>query len=150
MLCRLRDPKLIDEVLVYCVSSAALLSLWPLAWKMEKLTILRMVIALFVWDSVLTIEAAYYGNILLIAILHVITIPALLSLLYFDLIKQGKSSYTCFVCSKPILAVEQMETLSRIVEGAETKFAAHTFCLDLGRKERKVISRRNFRRGIPE
>ena len=107
-------------------------------------------IVLFVLDSVLTVEAAFYANIVFIGILHVITIPAFLSLLYLDLTKQNKDSFTCFVCSTKIGADQESETVSRVVRGIITHASAHSSCLEPGRKQKKAFSKLIFRRGIPE
>jgi hypothetical protein len=137
-----------DELLVYFLSILPFFFSLPILWRARKLTILRIVILLFVFDSLLTLEAAFYGNVVFIAILHVVTIPAFLSLLYFDLLNLSKKSFTCFICSKRILPGEDVESLSRIVEGVENKFLAHSSCLS---KERRAsISKLKFKNGIME
>lgn len=140
---------MIGELSLYAFTSAVLFLPWPFIWQARKLTILRMVILLFSWDSALTIEAAYYANIVFIGVLHVITIPAFLGLVYFDLAKQNKSLFTCFICSTQIKADEGLESVSRVVGPLETKVSVHVSCIEPGRKEKKAFSGRIFRKGIP-
>lgn len=123
---------------------------WPVLWRMRKLTILKMIILLFALDIVLTVEAALYSNIVLIAVLHIITIPALIGLIYFDLVNQHKTQFKCFVCGKLIQAVEVIETVNRTIEGKPTRVIVHTSCIHLENKEKKGISSRVFRKGIPK
>jgi hypothetical protein len=126
------------------------MSPWIILQKKHLLTTLRMILLLFILDSLLTIEAAFYSDIVLIAVLHVITVPALIGLIYLDLVQQHKSYFRCFVCDKLIQANEEIESVNRTVEGKPTRVIVHTGCIDLGRKERKGISSRVFRKGIPK
>jgi hypothetical protein len=109
-----------------------------------------MIIFLFALDSILTIEAALYSDIVLIAILHVITVPALIGLIYFDLVKEHRSYFRCFVCGKEVQADEEIETINRTVEGKPKHVIVHTECISLERTQRKRISRSIFKKGIPK
>jgi hypothetical protein len=126
------------------------MSPWPVLWKRKMLTTLRMIILLFILDTVLTIEAALYSDIVLIAVLHVITVPALIGLIYLDLVQQHKSYFKCFVCNKEIQADEEIETMKRTVKGKATHVIVHSDCIHLERKERKGISSWVFKKGIPK
>lgn len=108
-----------------------------------------MIILLFTLDMVLTIEAAFYSDIVLIAILHVITIPALFVLIYLDLIKQHNSYFRCFVCSEQIEPHEEIATIKRTEHGREIQFLVHSECIRLEAREKKSISEKVFRKGIP-
>lgn len=109
-----------------------------------------MIVLLFILDSVLTIEAALYSDILLIAFLHVVTVPALIGLIYLDLVQQHKTYFKCFICGKEIQADEEIETINRTLEGKATHVIVHTECIRLERTDRKGISSWIFRRGIPK
>ena len=109
-----------------------------------------MIVLLFILDSVLTIEAALYSDIVLIAILHVITVPALIGLIYLDLVQQHKSYFKCFICGKEIQADEEIETINRTLEGKPTHVIVHSECIRLERADRKGISSWVFRKGIPK
>ncbi|MGI0079695.1 MAG: hypothetical protein ACRECH_08725 [Nitrososphaerales archaeon] len=141
---------MIEELSLYALTSAVSFLAWPFIWREGKLTTLRMVILLFFWDIALTIEAAFYANIVFIGVLHVVTIPALLGLLYFDLLKQNKTVFTCFICSRQIRPEEEMESVTRVVRALETKVSVHVSCVEVGRRERKALSGRIFKRGIPK
>ena len=127
-----------------------MMAVWPVLWRVRKQTTLKMIILLFVLDIVLTVEAALYSNIVLIAVLHIVTIPALIGLIYFDLVNQHNTQFKCFVCGKLIQAEEEIETVSRTIEGKTTRVIVHTSCINLENKERKGISSRVFRKGIPK
>lgn len=142
--------KLVVEFYLYAFTTLASLGILPFFRRARNLTVFRIVIVLFVLDSVLTVEAAFYANIVFIGILHVITIPAFLVLLYLDLTKQSKDSFTCFVCSTKIGAEQESETVTRVVKGIKIHAYAHTSCLEPGRKQKKAFSSLIFRRGIPE
>jgi uncharacterized protein YlaI len=123
---------------------------WPILWKKQELTTLRMIVLLFILDSVLTIEAALYSDIVLIAILHVVTVPALIGLIYLDLVQQHKSYFKCFICGKQIRADEEIETINRTLEGKPIHVIVHSECIRLERTDRKGISSWIFRKGIPK
>ncbi len=123
---------------------------WPILWKVRQLSTLRMIVLLFMLDTVLTIEAAFYANVLFIAVLHVVTIPALIVLLYLDILQQHRSSFKCFMCGKQIQTAEEIETVVRTLEGKPAHVVVHTSCIHVDRKERKGISSRVFRKGIPK
>jgi hypothetical protein len=126
------------------------MSPWPFLWKKKMLTTLRMIILLFALDSILTIEAAFYSDIILIAILHVITVPALIALIYLDLVQQHKSYFRCFICGREVQADEEIETINRIVDSKPMHVIVHSDCIHLERRERKGISRWAFKKGIPK
>jgi hypothetical protein len=132
------------------VTTALIMGACPILWRLSKLTILKIIIILFVLDIALTLEAALYSDILLIAVLHIITIPALIGLIYFDLINQHKLQFKCFICEKQIKANEEIETVNRTIQGKPTAVIVHAACIHLETKERKGISSRVFRRGIPK
>jgi hypothetical protein len=108
------------------------------------------VFLLFVLDIALTIEAAFYSDIVLIAVLHVITIPAFFGLIYFDLVQQHRTKFRCFICSKEIEQSEENETLKRFVKGEQKEISVHSACIGLEKDQRKAFSRRSFKKGIPE
>ena len=141
---------MIGELPLYALTTTLSFLAWPFIWRAGELTTLRMVVLLFFWDIALTIEAAFYANIVFIGVLHVITIPALLALLYFDLLKQNKSTFTCFVCSGQIRPDEGMESVTRMIKGVKTKVSVHVSCVEPGRREKKALSGSMFRRGIPK
>lgn len=109
-----------------------------------------MIVLLFAIDITLTVEAALYSDIVLIAVLHVITIPALIGLIYLDIVQEHKSYFRCFVCGKLIEVEEEIETISRTIKGKPKNVLVHTKCIQLEGKDRKKISSRVFRHGIPE
>ncbi len=83
-----------------------------------------MVILLFVLDIAMTIEAALYSDIVLIALLHVITIPVFFALIYLDLVQQHKTKFRCFICGRNILEEEKAETVRRTVGGQKKRSAS--------------------------
>lgn len=109
-----------------------------------------MVVLLFCLDISLTIEGALYSDVVLIAVLHVITIPAFFALIYIDLTKQQKTDFRCFVCGRLVEESEEIETVKRVVNGEPRNVTVHSTCIDLGSKERKAFSKERFRRGIPK
>ncbi|MDH2901844.1 MAG: hypothetical protein PXY39_12825 [archaeon] len=141
---------MVDPFLVYGITTVFLMVPWPILWKKQELTTLRMIVLLFILDSVLTIEAALYSDIVLIAILHVVTVPALIGLIYLDLVQQHKSYFKCFICGKQIRADEEIETINRTLEGKPIHVIVHSECIRLERTDRKGISSRVFRKGIPK
>lgn len=141
---------MLEQYLVYTLSILAFMLPWPILWRYRKLKTLTMIILLFAMDITLTVEAALYSDIVLIAILHVITIPALIGLIYLDLVQEHKSYFRCFICGKLIEAGEEIGTISRTIEGKPKNVLVHTKCIQLEGKDRKKISSWAFRHGIPE
>ena len=119
-------------------------------WYMGILTTSKIVILLFALDISMTIEAAFYADVVLIAVLHVITIPAFFGLIYLDLVKQHNSDFRCFVCEKMIKDSENIQIVKRYVDGKKKDVAVHTDCISLDQRHRKAFSKNTFRRGIPE
>ncbi len=105
---------------------------------------------LFALDIVVTIEAAFYSNIVLIAILHVITIPAFFAVLYIDLMRQQNSEFKCFLCGRPIEQGEEITVIQRVLGGRKKNASVHKKCIDVDRKDKKSFSRNRFRNGIPK
>jgi hypothetical protein len=109
-----------------------------------------MVFFLFTLDIGLTIEAALYSDILLIALLHVVTIPAFFGLIYLDLVQQHKTKFRCFVCGKIVQETEELERVNRFVDGQRKEASVHSACIGLDRQQRKTFSKNSFKKGIPE
>ena len=142
--------QVVSSFFVYVTSIVILLLPWPILLRAKRLGTLSMLILLFVLDIVLTVEAALYSDILLIALLHVITIPALILIIYFDLVKQHRSYFRCFICGKEIKSEDELETMRRAVMGKSNKVLAHSNCIMLDEKQKKKISSSVFRHGIPK
>jgi hypothetical protein len=136
--------------MLYGVTTLIFAPAWPILWYLGQLTTAKNVMLLFSLDIILTIEAAFYSDIVFIAILHVFMIPAFFALIYFDLVRQHKADFSCFVCGKPVQENDEIETIKRIVQGKTRNVIVHSACIDLDRKERKAFSKRAFRKGIPE
>ncbi len=141
---------MIAEYTLLAITSSFFVVAIPLLWYFEKLTIGKTVILLFVLDIAMTIEAAFYSDIILIALLHVITIPSFFALIYLDLVQQHKTKFRCFVCGKNISEEEKAETVKRLVSGQKSEISVHSICIDLERHQRKSFSSKSFRSGIPE
>jgi len=109
-----------------------------------------MVLLLFALDISLTVEAALYSDVILIALLHVVTIPAFFALIYFDLVKQHNSDFRCFVCGKLVQESEDIEIVKRFLNGSRRDVSVHSTCINLDRQQRKGFSKNAFRKGIPE
>jgi hypothetical protein len=109
---------------------------------------MRAVLLLFVLDTILTLEAAYVADIVAIAILHIITVPAFIALIYVDLIQHHKSQFRCFLCNEEIREEQNIEPVKRIFLGRPTEVYVHVECIKPG--DRKAISERAFKRGIPK
>ncbi len=107
-----------------------------------------MIVLLFFFDLTLTIEAGINSNVLLIALLHVITIPVFFALIYIDLVEENKIKFSCFVCGKAIAESEAIHTLRRS-SGRQRTVLVHNACIDLQTRDRKGFSRGRFRSGIP-
>ena len=137
----------VDQLDLYLVTIFAFLAPWPLFWQTKKLSTGKMIFLLFCLDIALTIEGAFYGQVEMIALLHVFTIPAFFSIIYFDLRKQSNDQYRCFICGK---VIEPNEEMSRVTRGAGRKNASvHESCIDLNNLERKRFSKKTFGKGIP-
>jgi len=109
-----------------------------------------MVFLLFILDIALTIEAAFYSDIVLIALLHVVTIPAFFALIYFDLVQQHKTRFRCFICGRAVKESEPFESVNRFVDGERKEASVHSSCIGLDLQQRKTFSKNSFRKGIPE
>lgn len=116
-------------------------------YAMRVFTIMRLVGVLFVLDSALTLEAALYSDVISIAFLHIITIPAFFFLIYLDLIHNHRNSFRCFLCGKEIEVGTETVSIKRTVNRRYANSNVHLECLSIG--ERKAFSERKFRRGIP-
>lgn len=116
-------------------------------WYMERLSSGKMILLLFSLDMGLTIEGALYGRVMMIALLHIFTIPAFFSILYFDLRKQANEDFRCFVCGRIIDPDEETSTVRR---GMKRNVPVHSSCIVLDNRERKRFSERMFRKGIPQ
>ena len=141
---------MIDAYTLYAMTSTLFVVSLPILWYFEKLSTGKMVLLLFVLDVSLTIEAALYSDIVLIAVLHVITIPAFFGLIYLDLVQQHKTKFQCFICGKIIQDSEQTDTLKRFVDGNKKEINVHSACIGLQKDERKAFSKNSFKEGIPE
>ena len=109
-----------------------------------------MIVLLFIFDMVLTIEAGINSNVLLIALFHLVTIPVFFGLIYFDILEENKAKFSCFVCEKQVGETESTETVKRLVNGKHKSVLVHAAGIGLENKDRKSFSRRKFRKGIPE
>jgi len=141
---------MIDAYTLYAVTSSLFVVSLPILWYFKKLSTGKIVLLLFVLDISLTIEAALYSDIVLIAVLHVITIPAFFGLIYLDLVQQHKTKFQCFICGKIIQDSEQTDTLKRFVDGNKKEINVHSACIGLQKDERKAFSKNSFKEGIPE
>jgi len=119
-------------------------------WILRILSTGKIVLLLFALDISLTVEAALYSDIVLIAVLHVITIPAFFGLIYFDLVKQHNSDFRCFICGKMVKDSEDIQIIKRYIKGVKRDLTVHRECISLDQKQRKAFSRNTFRKGIPE
>lgn len=137
-----------NEIILYVLTSLVFLAPWPILFYRQKLTSGKMIFLLFCLDMALTIEAALYGEVVMIALLHLFTIPAFFSILYFSLRKQSSEDFRCFVCGKIIDPSEEMASAKR--GGLKRNVSVHASCIDLDNRERKAFSERKFRKGIPQ
>lgn len=135
--------------IIYLLAALSFAILWLALWFASSLSIGRMIILLFILDVILTIGAGIDSNVILMAMLHVITIPAFFGLVYLDLIEQHKTEFICFVCGFPILQVEHSEKVRSIIKGRGKQVLVHTDCVRLDINERKLLRRPLFKRGIP-
>ncbi len=141
---------MISANIVYIVTSFCFALLWLFLWFESSFSISRMIFLLFAFDIALTIEAGVVANIMLIAMLHMITIPAFFALIYLDLMDQHRSEFTCFVCGVALAKSEPTETVNRILKGRRRSVLVHEHCVKLESTERKAFRSRLFRKGIPE
>jgi len=141
---------MIDEYTLFAITSSFFVVSVPLLWYLERLTIGRVVILLFILDIAMTIEAAFYSDIVVIALLHVVTIPAFFALIYLDLVQQHKTKFRCFICGRNIAEDEKTESVKRMVSGQKKEISVHASCIDLENQERKAFSSKSFKKGIPE
>ena len=110
---------MVDAITLYAVTASFFAITLPVLWFTRVLTTGKMVFLLFILDIALTIEAAFYSDIVLIALLHVVTIPAFFALVYFDLVQQHKTKFRCFICGRNVQASEQIESVNRFVGGVK-------------------------------
>jgi hypothetical protein len=139
-----------NEFAVYAVTSSIFAISLPILWYFRKLTTGKMVLFLFLLDITMTIEAALYSDVVAIALLHVITIPAFFALIYVDLVKQHKTKFQCFICSKAIQEGEEDDVVKRYVHGEWKEISVHSSCILLEKHQRKAFSKDSFKKGIPE
>ncbi len=135
--------------IIYGITIVAFLVPYPLLWLIRALTTVRMMLLLFALDTVLTLEAAYYSSIVFIAVLHIVTIPALFGLVAFDLIQQHRTQFRCLLCGRTIRVDEEFELVKRMIKGRTASFAVHKYCVGPKDWEKKPISKRILRGGIP-
>lgn len=142
---------MIDAYSLYAFTSLLFAVSLPALWYVKKLTTGKMVLLLFILDITLTIEAAFYSDIVLIAVLHVVTIPAFFALIYLDLVQQHKTKFRCFICGKPIQDSDQSDTVRRLAGSTEKReITVHSSCIGLENHQRKAFPRNSFKNGIPE
>jgi hypothetical protein len=141
---------MLSEVLILSATATVSASVVPLLWWLRMFSILRMVILLFVADIAMTVEAALYSDLLLIALLHVFTIPCFFALIYFDLVKEHRTYASCFICGKKITEEDEITTLQRNTGSEPRSLQVHKSCVRLEGKERKTLSEKLFKKGIPE
>jgi hypothetical protein len=141
---------LVDAVTLYAVTALFFTAGLLLLWYSKFLTAGKMVLLFFALDISLTIEASVYSDVILIAVLHVVTIPAFFGLIYFDLVKQHNSNFRCFICGKLVQELEQVEIVRRFLNDSSWEITVHSSCINLDRQQRKAFSKNAFRKGIPE
>jgi hypothetical protein len=141
---------MVGEFTLYAITCSIFALSLPFLWYLKKLTTGKMVVFLFILDITLTIEAALYSDIVLIAVLHVITIPSFFALIYLDLVQQHKTKFRCFICGRMIQESEKADTVKRMIQGEQKEISVHSSCIDLKRHQRKTFSRNSFKKGIPE
>jgi hypothetical protein len=141
---------LIEEFLFYSLTLLGFGFGWLVLWYFHKLSTSKTVLVLFAADISVTIEAALYSDIVLIAILHVITIPAFFVLIYVDLVKQHNTSFRCFLCGKIAQPSEEMIEIRRFVNGRPMNVSVHKSCIEVDGNNRKAFSKKTFRSGIPK
>jgi len=141
---------LTDAATIYSITATFFIIPWLLLWFFGTLSTGKMILLLFCFDMVLTIEAGLNSNVLLIYLLHVITIPVFFGLIYISLLEENKEKFSCFICERPVEQTQSIETVMRSVNGRRKRVLVHPECIDLESKDRKSFSLRKFRAGIPE
>jgi hypothetical protein len=141
---------IMDEVTIYSITTISFVAPWLLLWFSGTLSTGKMIILLFCFDMVLTIEAGLNSDVLLIYLLHVITIPVFFGLIYIDIVEENKTKFSCFICGKAISQLDPSETVKRTMNGRLRNVLVHQTCIDLQGQDRKSFSRSKFRKGIPE
>ena len=104
---------MVAEISLYFLSAVTIGCLWPILWYWLGYSAKITVSILFALDAVVTIEAALYSNVVLIAVLHVITIPTFFAIIYVDLVRQQNSEFRCFLCGKSIEHGEETTLIHR-------------------------------------
>jgi hypothetical protein len=141
---------LLDEAVLLLLTGVGSVLVVPLLWKLRAYSTLNLILLLFTADIVMTIEAALYSDLVMIAFLHVFSIPAFFVLIYFDLVKEHRSYSKCFICGKSFESQEEVEAVVRNIGGQPHSFQVHKSCVRVEANERKAFSKKLFRRGIPE
>lgn len=141
---------MVAELGLYLLSSIGVGSLWPILWYEWGYSTQVTISILFALDVVVAIEAAFYSNIVLIAVLHVITIPSFFALIYVDLVRQQNSEFRCFLCGKLIEQGEEITVIGRHAKGRKKKVSVHQKCVIIDQKDRKSFSKGKFKNGIPK
>jgi len=145
--CR-KKPTLLQPILLYLLTTIVFLLVIPILFFTHRFSITRSLILLFILDSVLTVEVADNGDIISLAALHFVTVPAFLLLVFLDVVQHHRNQFTCFLCGKDIGFEGEIVSVNRILLGKATSVNVHPFCIDPG--ERNALSERKFRRGIPK
>jgi hypothetical protein len=141
---------MIDHLTLYAITTCLFAPVVPTLWYFRAFTTAKLVIFLFSLDIALTIEAAFYSDIVFIALLHVVVIPALFGLLYVDLVRQHNTDFRCFVCGQSIQDKDNLRVIKRVVDGEEQNVIVHSACIDLNDRQRKAFSENVFKKGIPK
>lgn len=136
--------------IIYVLTATCLAIVWLIIWFASSLSIGKMIVLLFVFDMALTIEAGIASNVELIALLHMITMPAFFSLIYLDVVGQHRSKFACFICGTDITHDEPNETVKGVINGRWGNVLVHENCVQLKDSERKAFHHKLFRKGIPE
>jgi hypothetical protein len=136
-----------EEILILALTAGSSLIVLLLLRFYRNLTTLRIVILLFFLDLVMTVEAALYSDVVAIAVLHVITIPAFFALIYFDLVKQHRTYTRCFICGGKLAAQVDTVTVTRKIEGQTTELSVHKKCVSVDDRERKALSQGLSKKG---
>jgi hypothetical protein len=139
-----------DPLTLYLLTVSAFSAGLFIIWILRILSTSKIVVLLFALDISLTVEAAVYSDVVFIAVLHVITIPAFFGLIYFDLVKQHNSDFRCFICGKMVRDSEDIQIIKRYINGVKRDLMVHRECISLDQKQRKAFSKNTFRKGIPE
>jgi hypothetical protein len=141
---------LLEASTIYSITTLSFVIPWLVLWLIGTLSTGKMIVLLFCFDIVLTIEAGLNSNVLLIYLLHVVTIPVFFGLIYVDIVHENKAKFSCFICGKALDQSAVTEPVKRFVDGRHKTVLVHVACIDLHNKDRKSFSSRKFRKGIPE